>query len=457
MAIQISLNAENVKMFVERYSKNIALMGTEIFGFERFDPWQLDLFNAVTNQDIKKIAIAAAHGVGKTLTGSLIALHRLLCYIEPRVTITSATESQLKSAFTTTIQMLIDRSSVKDWLNVSAESITLKSVTGSWIALRAWSKSKPESIAGVHCVSPLYIIDEASGVDDTVHEAIQGSMGHPYSKIILFGNPLRRSGELYDAFHKKADFFYKMNISALDSSFTSKHWIEEMKSTYGEDSDIYRIRVMGLFGISDVNAFIPEPLLEAAAARTNIINPLDPVVAGIDVGMHRDATVICIRQGSKVHLIKQWYSRDPYFLLNEISQLIIKWNVATAVIDANGVGAGLASMLKRDHGNIIQFVRFAQLPHTEKMYTNTRTKYWGLAKEWLEYGDIPDNRELITQGSTPLYTYDKLGRFMLEQKKDLASSPDLFDGFAYTFGVNVRSKTVRPEMVRDQVDEIIWS
>jgi len=81
---QAALTPENLQTLIMRYKHDIALFGIEVLGFERFDPWQLELFKAILDPKQKKIAIAAAHSVGKTLTACVIVLHRVLCYYEAR-------------------------------------------------------------------------------------------------------------------------------------------------------------------------------------------------------------------------------------------------------------------------------------------------------------------------------------------------------------------------------------
>jgi hypothetical protein len=260
---------------------------------------------------------------------------------------------------------------------------------------------------------------------------------HPNSLLVLLGNPLHRTGELYDAFHGKKQFFKTAHVSALDSSFISADWIEEMKATYGEDSDVFRVRVKGEFPLQDTAVFINESNIKAAVNRQVVVQPREHIVAGIDIGQFRDQSVMCVRQGNKLISIKKWNTRDTMIVAQEIQQEIIKHNVVLACIDGNGVGSGVADRLNQlCPGKVFRF-KFANLPETEKQYSNTRSKYWGEAKRWLEYGSIPNDKDLISEGSSLMYSYDKYGRYQLESKELAAKrgvgSPDVFDSFAYSF------------------------
>ena len=374
--------------------------------------------------------------------------------------ITSATESQLKSAFGTTIQSIIDKSLIKDWFNVSAEQITLKGVNNAWIRLRAWSANRPESFAGLHCISPMFIMDEASGIDRVIFEAIEGSMMHPHSKLLLLGNPLHRRGELFDAFNLKREFFATAHVSALDSSFISADWIQEMKDTYGEDSDVYKVRVLGQFPSADIDAFIPESLVRGAVDREVHVDIMEPVVAGLDVGKFHDASVLTVRKGNKVLSINKYRTRDLMVLAELVNNAIIQNNIERIAVDANGIGSGVADRLRQMHPGKVFDVRLGNLsPDLDKEYFNGRAKVWGLAKKWLNYGSIPNNKELIEEGSSLLYSYDVHGRFQLERKKDAEKrgvhSPDHFDSFAYTFAIPVSQAGATLKLDNNHV-EVDW-
>lgn len=458
--MNVPLTTQNLAFLVERYSNDVAAFAIDICGFERLDEWQIHFLKSVTDQSKKKIAVKSCHGSGKTLLSSVVALHRLLCYAEARVTITSATEAQLKSAFVTTIQSVIEDSLITDWFNVSAEQITLKGVKGSWIKLRAWSKSKPESIAGVHCISPMFITDECSGIDDAVFEAIEGSMQHQHSCLLMLGNPIHRRGRLFDAFNTKRDIFTTYSVAAEDSSFIPQSWIDDMKMEYGEDSNIYKVRVKGEFPDDDIDAFIPVTLIKAAVDRVVHVDKMEDVVAGMDVGKFHDASVLVIRKGSKVLDIKKYRTRDLMTLSEMVGADIIKYNIIKVAVDANGIGSGVADRLRQMHPGKVFDVKLGNLsPDLDKTYYNGRAKAWGLAKKWLNYGSIPSNKELIEEGSSLLYGYDIHGRFQLERKVDAfkrgVHSPDHFDAFAYSFMVPVDQAGFN-NTIEDNYVDIAW-
>ena len=436
---QAPLTAKNLAWLVEKYSDDPCGFALEILQFPRLDAWQQWFLTAslTYGKGGKKLAIASAHSTGKTLCSGAVSLHRLLCFPQSHTLITSATESQLKAAFVGTINRIIEGSIIKDWFDVQAESVTVKGIPDSWIRFQAWSLNKRESFAGIHCTSPMLIADEASAIATEIFESWDGNMMHPNSLLVMLGNPLHRHGNLFDAFHGRKQFFETAHVSAKDSSFISDAWVEEMKAQYGEDSDVYRVRVLGLFPQADGGTFINDALLRKAVDRAVVAQHNEPKVAGIDIGQFKDQSVMTIRQGNKVLAIRKWNTRDSMIVAQEIHQEIVKHNVVLACIDGNGVGSGAADRLNQlCPGKVMRF-KFANLPETEKQYSNTRSKYWGEAKKWLEYGSIPNDKDLINEGSSLLYSYDKYGRYQLESKELAAKrgvgSPDVFDSLAYSF------------------------
>ena len=449
-----TLNTVNLAYIVKTYSDDPVGFCRDILGIKEFDEWQEWFLNETLTfgDGGKKIAIASCHGSGKTMFASAISIHRITCFSNCQGKITSATYNQLIQAFHGTIEKMISESLISDWFIVNKTSIKLKGIQDSWIMFQAWSLNLPESFAGNHAYSPFLIVDEASAVAPVIFESFDGSMMHPNSLLIMLGNPLVKNGQLYDAFHCDKHFFKTRYVSALDSQFVPDWWIENMKQKYGEDSDTYRVRVLGQFPINETGAFIPQTLIEEAMDREPIISKRAPVVAGLDIGRLRDKSVLFVRQGTAQVYKKKWETRDTMTVAEDVFRLIIELNIQAINVDANGVGAGVADRLRQMlRGTSINCVIYdvdgngnfgdPSKPGGEKEYTNKRTKLWGKAKAWLKYGSLMRDPDLVDGGAALLYTYDRYGRWVLESKelaaKRKVSSPDDFDAFAYSFGVDV--------------------
>ena len=66
---------------------------------------------------------------------------------------------------------------------------------------RTASKDNPEALQGFHAEHLLFLIDEASGIDDIVFEVGMGALSTPGAKVVMAGNPTRTSGFFYDTHH----------------------------------------------------------------------------------------------------------------------------------------------------------------------------------------------------------------------------------------------------------------
>ena len=115
-----------------------------------------------------------------------------------------------------------------------------------WFAV-ARTASKPDALQGFHAEHILYVIDEASGVKDEVFEPILGAMSTKGARLLMCGNPTRITGFFYDSHHKSRPLYNAMHIDGRDSSRVDQEFIDRIVDMFGEDSDVFRVRVAGDF------------------------------------------------------------------------------------------------------------------------------------------------------------------------------------------------------------------
>ena len=63
----------------------------------------------------------------------------------------------------------------------------------SFIVSRTARVDRPEAFQGFHSENMLFLVDEASGVEDIIFEVGAGAMSTTGAKTILTGNPTRSS------------------------------------------------------------------------------------------------------------------------------------------------------------------------------------------------------------------------------------------------------------------------
>ena len=101
----------------------------------------------------------------------------------------------------------------------------------------------PDALQGFHAEHMLYIIDEASGVDDTIFEPVLGALSTPGARLLMCGNPTRLSGFFYDSHTKLRDKYYTLHVDGRKSSRVSAEFVQTIIDMYGIDSNVFRVRV----------------------------------------------------------------------------------------------------------------------------------------------------------------------------------------------------------------------
>ena len=109
------------------------------------------------------------------------------------------------------------------------------------------------------------------------------------------------------------------------------------------------------------------------------------------------------------------------------------------------MGAGVIDRIVQ-LGKSVTGVNFGEKAGDGGKYSNKRVEMWGRMRDWLQHGQIPDDRELRDDLTGPEYGYDRKERLLLEKKEDMRrrglSSPDKGDSLAITFAEMVYA----PEM-----------
>ena len=112
----------------------------------------------------------------------------------------------------------------------------------------------------------LFVVDEASGVDKTIIESIEGMLSNPGCKLLMIGNPLRTTGPFIEA--KRDPTFKKFTISCYDhpnvrygqqlyEKAVGPDWPDQKKRQWKTRQNLFRVRVLGEEPTDDPNKLIP--------------------------------------------------------------------------------------------------------------------------------------------------------------------------------------------------------
>jgi hypothetical protein len=332
---------------------------------------------------------------------------------------------------------------LRDSFDVLSDRISLKAAPeSSFASARTSSSERPEALAGIHSENVLLIVDEASAVPEPVFEAAAGSMSGHSACTILIGNPTRNSGLFYRTHHELSSDWDTMHVSCLDIPLVSKDFVEQIKSTYGEGSNAYRIRVLGEFAVADNDTLIAAELVDAAMGRDVPVDVSDGMIYGLDVARFgTDRSALCKRKGNVVMEVKSWGGLDLMQLVGAVVNEARTDNPVEICVDTIGLGSGVADRL-REMGYNVRDVNVAESSAMNPNANKLRDELWLAVKDWLATRTvrIPNDQTLRHELVAPRYNFSSSGKIVVESKDAMKKrgmrSPDLADAVCLTFAGN---------------------
>jgi hypothetical protein len=428
------------------------------------DKWQIEVLkclgremeaSAKGDKSSVRIAIRSGHGPGKT---ALIAwIMDFFSSTRPflKGVATANTKQQLEDKTWAELAKWHSLSLNKHWFNHTATkfsySLDVDKGKNWFISMVPWSKERSEAFAGTHADHVLYVMDEASAIDNIIWEVSEGAMTTPTAVWIACGNPTKATGAFADCFTKdnkrNGGRWHCFQVDSRDAKKTNKDEIQRWADKYGDDSDFFRVRVLGKPPRSGVMQLIGDELVALAAGRVIHEHQYsgEPKILGVDVARSGDdASVIIKRQGLAAFDIETFSIPDTMQMASIVARRIDDWQPDAVFIDVVGIGAGVVDRL-RSLGYLIIEVNGAKMPGNPAKYFNKRTEMWCEMKDWLELGGgIPDDRDLKEDLPSCEYGFDNKDRWQLERKVDvkarLGRSPDAGDALALTFAEPVVSR-----------------
>lgn len=438
--------------FLDAYANDPVLMVREVFGADP-DDWQIELMNAVRDGK-RKISARSGHGVGKSTVLSWLIIWHVLTKYPQKTVATAPTSTQLFDALASETKAWVNRlpDDIKALLRVTEDRIVLVAdPDASFVSFATSRAEKPEALQGKHSENVLLIADEASGIPQAIFVAAQGSMSGHNATTILCGNPVRSTGLFYDTHHTLRAFWHTIHISSIKSKRVSRAYIEEMKEMYGEDSNEYRVRVLGEFPRADDDTIISRELMEPALDR-DVEPTLVKPIWGLDVArsLAGDHSALAKRKGNVLaEKVKRWQFPSLTQLIGRVKH---EWDETLPpdrpshiCVDSIGLGAGVADRLL-ELGLPALAVNVSEAPPVKgTQYANLKAELWYRAYHWLETLDsnLANDVQLGEQLVIPKKDFTSSGKTKVESKQALKArgvkSPDVADAFILTFAVDAVS------------------
>ncbi len=435
----------------------------DLAGYPGPDQWQTEALAAIrdnlsTAQPVR-IAVASGHCVGKSALVSWLILWALATFPDARATVTAGTEGQLRTKTWPELAKWHRRCICGHWLEMTATALHARQAghEKSWRADAVpWSEHNTEAFSGLHNQGRriLLVFDEASAIADSIWEVSEGALTDASTEIIwlAFGNPTRNTGRFRECFGRWQHRWITKQVDSRNVRVANAEQITQWVSDYGEDSDFVRVRVRGVFPRAGTMQFIPSDLAAEAMQREAVASMQDPLILGVDVARFgEDSSVICIRKGrdARTYAPVRLRGVSTTTLSARVADIYQHYRADAVFVDGGGVGGGVVDQLRAARVPVhdIQFGSKADrvMPGQEMIhYANKRAEMWGLMREWLQGGSIPNNPELAAELTGLEFGYVmREGRdaIQLESKVDMKkrglASPDWADALALTFAYPV--------------------
>lgn len=406
--------------------------------------WQADALMSVARND--RVSIKSGHGVGKTAFQSWLVLWWLLTHYPCKVAVTANTAHQLSDVLWTEIDKWARQlpEGFKNLLEFKSDKISLKGASDSFAVARTSRKENPEALQGFHSENMLFLVEEASGVPDVVFQVAEGALSTAGAKTVMCGNPTRSDGFFYESFHAQRHMWSNITVSCHDGEYVSEDFLANMADKYGEESNVYRVRVLGEFPTQSDDVLVPLYIVEEATKREIEPSPTTPVVWGLDVARFGgDRSALAKRQGQALlEPIKTWQNKDLMELagivLTEYEACNYQSRPQAIYIDAIGLGAGLADRLRELDLPAVA-ISVSETASLKERFGRLRDELFWNAREWFEGRDvkIPDDDTLIQEITAIRYKYLSTGKLKVESKDEMKRrgqrSPDVADAFVLTF------------------------
>lgn len=314
-----------------------------------------------------------------------------------------------------------------------------------------FSTSEAERLAGFSGENSLYIVDEASGVEDEIFETIDGNLAAG-GRLIIVSNPTRTSGVFYDAFNRHRNLWHCIHLSSTESpnvtgetwisGLAGKDWIERMRTKWGEHSAWYQVHVEGNFPQQAENCVISLGIVSDAIERWRNWKsegsqmPADRLAIGVDPARFGDdeSAVFCCRGRIAFgHAVfRNLQLTELAERVKHIARREMRHGERPIVrVDVVGLGGGVADILRKEAWMEVVDVQASEAAR-DPQFERKRDEGWFALRDWLRDGGcIPEDLDLQAELVAPTYSFNVGGRIKVESKDDLRKrikkSPDRAD------------------------------
>lgn len=336
------------------------------------DPWQADVLQHLALQDTTEAWVSSGHGPGKTFTAALAILWAGCTWLEGvRIPCTAPKESTLLKKLWPEIYKVLSHAEphIRELVSWQKTGITFRETPGQEAIPE--TAREPEGLAGHHEHRVLFVVEEATGLREPFWPVIRGALSTEGSKLLAISNPTRNTGGFAMAFQNPTEGTRLFRIGWSEGGSTtaptversstgaevrswvsdrqSARWAKSVAATYGEDSNVYRVRVEGKFPLAEDDTLVPPYLVWDAYGREP--HPDDLALASVvwsgDIaGAGRDKTVLSRRVGPLMSSMAPLPEANLSNAGSMISESIQGEQPDVVNLDTIGIGQGVVDTIR---------------------------------------------------------------------------------------------------------------
>lgn len=335
----------------------------------------------------------------------------------------------------------------------------------------AAASDNSELLEGAHADSLLYLFDESKAIPDSTFDAAEGAFAgagkdtKSEAFALAVSTPGEPQGRFYDIHSRKPGFadWWVRHVTVeecIAAGRMSNDWVEQRKIQWGETSSVYQNRCLGEFAASDEEGIIPLSWVEMSMDRWRDWNDMGAVkedftCVGVDVARSGyDKTVMAMRYSRIIAELRRTSKEDTMQTVGRVAG-ILRVNKGLAVVDLDGIGAGVVDRLREQNLEVVAFNATERTDRRDRSgelgFVNKRAAAWWNMRELLDPLNeepiaLPPDEKLLGDLVAPHTKSHSSGKIMVEAKNEirdrLGRSTD--DGDAVVMAFFTEQRTLLP-------------
>ena len=402
-----SKNKEKIKKKINEWIKNqeTRKLCKALFNVEPC-PGQREIIDAIVWDNDKRITITAYTQYGKTYAVALATALYLYLHRDKSINEIAPVRRQSKKYRQYLVEFILNCGPLRQQLDVNAEGaekikkeVSKQRMTfkdGNEVnILTAGGKNTAQSLMGHG--GDLIILDESCDVPDEVYsKRIPRMLGaHPDAVLVEIGNPWRKDNHFYE--HWNSEKYRSIKIDwkqGVKEGRITKEFIEEQREGSDLTDTEFKVLYEAEFPDQLEDGLIKHSWVQRAIDKPPFEFSQDSKIVGIDVaelGQDKSVATITYQENGKVNVdtIEYWSKQETMATVNKIDNKLHGHEYL--VVDAIGVGSGVASRFKELNYNTYA-MKVGESPNKQKSrYSNKKAQYYWKLRDLFEAGEIRIN------------------------------------------------------------------